>query len=407
MISELRKELMIINGMDYQPNYSELGRKYGLDPRTVKKHHKGYRGRPPTRRKKSLWDEYYTEIKEKLHIPGMTIKGLFKFMESRHGNVGKYGNFRRYVKKNELVPIRAVTPPTPRFETPFGRQLQFDWKEEVKLSSRNGEVFVFNIFTAVLSASRVKVFVYSRYKTRDDVIRCLISVFEQLGGVPDEALTDAMSSIVNTRSLKFVPEFLQFCKDMGIKPKRCKVKSPQTKGKCESSNRFLRWLLAYNYEFDTEEDIIGILAQVNKQVNQEVNSTTGVTPLVLYAKEKEHLNPLPNRKILDSYLAVGKQVTVESDCLVYYRGSRYSVSPKYIGKKVIINEVDNELQIHYNNKLITTHELGTKTINYQPNHYLQMHKELAPYRSDEELQALAKENLQIFDELCLPQKGEI
>lgn len=35
---------MDLNGI--KPNYAELGRKYGLDYRTVKKYHEGYPGEP-------------------------------------------------------------------------------------------------------------------------------------------------------------------------------------------------------------------------------------------------------------------------------------------------------------------------------------------------------------------------
>lgn len=46
------------------------------------------------------------------------------------------------------------------------KQLQFDRKEDMQMISKNGEIFEFNIFSATLGASRIHVFLYSKFKTR-------------------------------------------------------------------------------------------------------------------------------------------------------------------------------------------------------------------------------------------------
>lgn len=107
------------------------------------------------------------------------------------------------------------------------------------MENKYGEIFEFNIFSAILSASRFHSFVYSKTKTREDVERCLIQTFKHIQGMPEEILTDNMSSIVNTNTKKFVKEFKMFCNDIGVIPKKCKVKKPMTKGKVESQNRFM------------------------------------------------------------------------------------------------------------------------------------------------------------------------
>ncbi len=40
-----------------------------------------------------------------------------------------------------------------------------------------------------------------------------------------------MSSIVNYSQHKFLPEFEDFCKEMGTEPKKCKIGHAKTKGK--------------------------------------------------------------------------------------------------------------------------------------------------------------------------------
>ena len=50
---------------ELKPNFTYLGNKYNLDPRTVKKYYEGYNGKSTTRVKPSSLDEYSEIIKEK------------------------------------------------------------------------------------------------------------------------------------------------------------------------------------------------------------------------------------------------------------------------------------------------------------------------------------------------------
>ena len=74
------------------------------------------------------------------------------------------------------------------------------------------------------------------------------------------------------------------------------------KAKDESANRFMSWLIPYNHEFENEEELIKIIEEINLKVNKQVNSSTGVAPIMLFTKEKEYLKPLPNEEILKQYL---------------------------------------------------------------------------------------------------------
>lgn len=125
-----------------------------------------------------------------------------------------------------------------------------------------------------------------------------MKTFQYIGGLPEETLTDNMSSIVDIKK----KEFKEFSKDIGFIPKKCKSKKPYAKGKNESCNRFMSWLIPYNGEFETEEELIKIVEEINLKVNKQINKTIGVPPIMLFQKEKEHLKPLPSNKILNSYL---------------------------------------------------------------------------------------------------------
>ena len=396
-IEKIRKELLVLKTLGLKVNYSELQRIYHIDRRTIKKYNNGYE-KPTKRKKKSEISKIKEEIQEKLEIPGTTISGVYEYFKEKY-KVGTYSNFYKYVKKEKLKDKKDNRVHL-RYETEYGKQLQFDWKEDIQMISKNGEIFEFNVFTATLGASRMHVFIYSKFKTRIDVQRCLVKTFEYIRGVPEEILTDNMSSIVNEKTHKFSKEFMAFAKDMQTKAKKCKPRHPYTKGKDESANRFMNWLLPYNHEFENEEELIKIIENINYKVNRKINSTTGVAPIMLYNKEKEYLKPLPNKKILDEYLSTTIQIKVFNDSLFYYKGKRYSVPIQFINKTLNVYENNNKLYVYYNRKLITVHDISEKNINYKEKDYIEGLQSVLNNKAQLEIENMAKSNLEKLNQLC-------
>ena len=110
--------------------------------------------------------------------------------------IGSYNNFRHYIWKNDMKPIKNKEVHV-RFETPPGVQMQVDWKENMKITTKHGEIIAFNILTATLGYSRLHIFIYSRSKTTEDFIRCVIDALQILGGAPRHILTENMSAVVS------------------------------------------------------------------------------------------------------------------------------------------------------------------------------------------------------------------
>ena len=397
-LEKLKQELLIMKSLKIKPNYAELSRLYNFDRRTIEKYNNGYNKNNIKRNKKSKLDEVKDEIKEKLELPGITISGLYQYFKAKK-DIGTYSNFYKYIKKYELrKPKNNKTHM--RFETDFGNQLQFDWKEDIKMISKNGKLFEFNIFSATLGASRLHVFLYSKFKTRIDVQRCLVETFEYIGGVTKEILTDNMSSIVDVKTGKFYKEFISFVKDMGTFAKHCKPKHPFTKGKDESANRFMSWLIPYNNEFEDEKDLIKIIKEINLKVNDQVNETIGVAPIMLYKKEKEYLKPLPTQKVLQEYKTDSFRVKISNESLFYYKGKRYSVPIKFINQTLDLQEIDNKLYIYYNKELVRIHEISEKNINYKKEDYIEGLTATLKNKEQKEIEELAKNNLKLLNELC-------
>lgn len=380
-----------------KPNYSDLARKYGVSRQTISKYDKGFE-KKETRNRKSKLDKYREEIEEKINLAGATITGVYKYFYSKDKTIGTRSNFDYYIRKHKLR-SKNKSVVHPRYETKPGEQLQFDFKEDITMTSRNGEIFKFNIFTTTLGYSRMHKFTYSKSKTKEDVFRCLIEAFKYYGGVPKRLLTDNMSSIVNVKTKKFTEEFRQFAKDFNFTPEKCNVRSPQTKGKVESANRFISRLVPYNYEFENEEELIEIINRLSDEVNNEINQTTRLKPIMLIKKEKEYLSPLPNKEIIESYLNYMKPTTVHNDSMIYYKGKRYSVPHKFINKILKVRELDNKLYIYNNTDLIRIHPLTQKIINYHEDDYKKIMAEKISFRSEGDIEAFTIRNLEILDNL--------
>ena len=277
--------------------------------------------------------------------------------------------------------------------------MQFDWKGPIKLHTKDGTIIQFYIFSTTLGSSRFHTFIYSQFMTRESVERCLIETFEIIGGVTKECLTDNMSSIINYSQHEFTTEFKEFSKDMGFTPKHCKVDSPETKGKDESCNRFMSWLYPYDYEFNTESELIDIIKRLNKEINNETNQSTNMPPIVLFQKEKEYLQPIPKQVILDKYLNNLIPVKVQNTLLIHYKGCKYSVPKKYINQTVKVKEFDNKLYIYYNKDLIATHDISNNKINYREEDYKEGLSSTLYYKSQEEIDDLAKHNLNLLEQI--------
>lgn len=154
---------------------------------------------------------------------------------------GNYNSFCSYALRKVLVCKKADTTPYVLYETEPGEQLQRDWKENLKTHLMDGRCIEYNVFSSTLSYSREHVYVYSAGKTEEDFMRCLLTVYRRISGITEKFKTDNMFAIVSVTSRKRKVHFriASFFKDLGVKLELCLIRSPQTKGKCESSNRFI------------------------------------------------------------------------------------------------------------------------------------------------------------------------
>ncbi len=383
-----------------KPNMSELSRETGLDRHTLKKYFdeggKFNRERSP---KGSKYDALAEIISDRMSVEGVTIKALWELLldeKPEQARALTYRGLVSYVRKKGYgseAAERLVAHP--RFETAPGAQLQVDWKESLSITTKTGGKIEFNVFSATLSWSRYHLFVYSTGKGTEDFIRCLIAVLKELGAMPREIVTDNMAAIVSCRgnTRKKLPQIVQLEKDLGIRIRLCKPRTPETKGKVESSNRFVNRLLAYDGLIADEAELKAKIAHIQARSNAVPNEETEVPPNALLMKERSSLGVLPNALMLESYASESYATAkVPQTMLVSCRGKRYSVPKAMIGKKAVAIPAEGKVYIFDSAGLLVAEhaESGART-NYQEAHYAEALS--GKGIDDDEISRMAKEQI--------------
>lgn len=289
-------------------------------------------------------------------MPGATKKAVYEYLLHRCGGrpIPGYGAFTHYCRRRDVAfGAGGRAEPHPRFETPPGRQLQFDWKEDLRMVNRRGETFEFNVFSATLGCSRMHKFVYSRTRTRDDLLACWLATMLFFGGVPEEWLIDNMSAIVTFDG-------------------RRRVKS----------ERVLRFAK-------------------EARSDAEPNETTGLPPAALFMKEKECLRPVGNVALLERMVGEVRVQVVPPTMLVRAAGREWSVPRRCIGRKAEVTTMPGgQVGVTVAGELVAVHDAsrGTGKINYTNEHYAEALEGKSRY-TDSDIKETARENLRLLEEM--------
>ena len=270
--------------------------------------------------------------------------------------------------------------------------MQFDWKESLRMADADGEVFEFNVFSATLGYSRLHRFVYSRTRTEDDVMACLLAVMAANGGTARTLVTDNMSSIVSSTASgrRVSARFARFAAVAGFELELARPRSPQTKGKVESSNRFLSRLAVYEGDFRGEGGL-GPPSRIEARCNTEPSASTGVPPAVLFMREKEELRKVGNMGLLESMVADVSVQSVPPTMLVRCRGREFSVPRRCIGRRVkVLAMPSGQVRVEMAGETVAVHDLAAPggPVVYDPAHYAEALAAKARY-ADADIEAAA------------------
>ena len=381
-----------------------IAREIGCDWRTAKKRYELQinieEGKQlPLKQHSSILDPYVDIINAKLQIAGITASAIYHFLLQNTDYSGKYGLVKNYVKKHkENQPKKATICIV---KTP-GKLAQVDWKEDFSLINKNGEKLSFNIFLVTLPFSEKKYCRLTLDKKQDTVISSLILAFKSFGGIPKEIWFDNMLTIVDASKMnqhdRINDKIKQFANDMGFNPIPCRPRRPQTKGNVEAFAKLCDRLLAYNNEFESIEDLEKIVETFCENINNEISQAHNRIVNEVFEYEKEYLLPLPNNKILSSYLSNRQTRKVAKDSMVSYKGNKYSVPVKYISFDLNVIEKHNNLYIYDNTNLVRCHTISTNSLNYNYDDIKDiLASDLLKNSSEEKIEKFIEENLSQYD----------
>jgi transposase len=307
---------------------SEIARQLNMDRKTVRKYLK--QAPREYERKPKEWkvDPFRAYLRERWEL------GV-------HNAAKLLGEIRKRGYSGGVTQVRAVLAPWRsegqerafvRFETAPGEQAQMDWGHFGNWDGRR-----LYGFALTLCWSRMRYVEFTQRQDAETLLNCMVHAFGYFGGVTQTVLTDNMKTVVVDRvdgQPCFHPKMLDFASYYGFVPRVCRPYRPETKGKIESTIRFLKGNFWPGIEFDS-------LSELNRQaidwcgeVNRRVHSTTREIPQTRFAHEG--LTPLNGQPAYDTSYVSHRQVA--KDCMFSYRGNRYSVPYLHAGKSVLVRE---------------------------------------------------------------------
>lgn len=348
---------------------SEIARCTGHDRKTVRRLvEQGPPGPRAPRQVSSKLDPYREHLIKRL-IEDKVTNAAVLFDEIRA--LGYEGG--RSILWDFLRPLRGVLEEkvTVRFETPPGKQAQADWGEFKKPTMRRVNGFAFT-----LGYSRASYLEFSDTQALAALLRCHEHAFQYLGGVPEEVLYDRMKTVWLRDDHRgdpvFHPGLLDFAAHYGYRPRLCRPRRPQTKGKVENGVGYVRknfWprVVSYRCAGDLTAEALHWL---DHTANTRVHGTTGERPLDRLALE--HLRPIAG---VPPYRAlVLERRRVDRDSYVSYAGNWYSVPAEHASRDVWVRQTDDRVIVSFGDQVIADHLLhaGRRERITDPQHFTRL-----------------------------------
>lgn len=380
---------------------SEIARLTGRDRKTVRRVIEGGGPQPrKTREVTSKLDPFREYLLGRMLDPEDPVDNTQVLLDEIRAK-GYTGG--RSILKEFLQPFRALAKDktTERFETPPGKQAQVDWGSFRKPRCHRVQGFVMT-----LGWSRASYLDFEDSQALPLFLACHERAFDYLGGVPDEILYDRVKTVWlrddEHGDPVFHPGFLDFARYYGFRPRLCRGRRPQTKGKVESGIKYVRrnfWPRVTGYE--RAHDLLGQRTTwLTDTCNVRVHGTTGERPVDRLLKEglRSVAGVSPYRAL------VLERRRVARDSFVSYAGSWYSVPAEYARREVWVRQTEDRLLICEGDEVLATHRLADRPFQRLVN---REHFRALAMRRDLRLQFEVDEALSRAPRLPLPVGPEV
>lgn len=294
---------------DHGWSINALSREYGLNWRTVKRDVMSEESRhyPDRTKPTALTAVQFAHIHRRLAVcPVIRGSDLWAELCHEYGYEGSYKSFLRHL--DGLRPAAAREPEV-RFETDPGLQVQVDWAHFGAFPVNGGVADLFGL-VAVLGCSRAPTIRFALDRTRPTTLGLVLACLDDLGGVPDEILTDrdpafCIGATSDGKAL-LAPEWVDLCATLSVIPKACRPYRAKTKGKVERMIRefkesFLPWLSGQILPADPTTADYDLLAERWREqvVLPRIHRTTKRRVRDAWTEERPLLRPLPAHLVPD------------------------------------------------------------------------------------------------------------
>lgn len=337
-----------------------IARELGIARNTVRRYLRGKPEAVPRPKRGSKLDAYKGQIHRWINEDHLLNCEVMLPRLQAMGYTGSSATLRAYV--HTVRPRNVGQMPVIRYETKPGEQMQYDWGEFHY--EQEGKEHKFYGFTAILGYSRMRFVTFVKRCDTATMLRCMMDAFDYFGGLPRAALTDRMKSVfleeLDGETPRWNPVFADFMATLGVAPRVCRPRKPQTKGKVERTVEVIKYGFWPGVHFTDLDDLNEQAATWCSRLNQKVHRTTRRVPLDLWVEEQ--LSPLPKDTTWERFGAEERRVS--SDGFVSFDGVLYGLpsSPPMAGAMVQVRKRHRELRVFYQGRLVATHQVRPRSM---------------------------------------------
>ena len=329
----------------------EIARILGIARNTVRRYLRGKPEAVPRLGRGSVLDAYKAQIRRWIAEDHLYNCETMLPRLQEQGYSGSLSTLKVFV--HGLRPSKAGHYPVLRYETKPGEQMQYDWGEFHY--DKDGKEHKLYGFAAILSYSRMRFITFVKRCDTPTMIRCMMEAFEYFGGLPKAALTDRMKSVfleMQDKTPKWNPVFSDFMACLGVAPRVCKARTPQTKGKIERSVGIIKHGFWPGVHFTDIDDLNAQARIWCDRLNQRVHHTTRRVPMDLWVEE--NLASLPKDYAWERFGTEERRVSW--DGFIAYDGVLYGLpsEPRVCGSVVLVRERHHDLLVFAGGQRIAT-----------------------------------------------------
>lgn len=316
--------------------------------------------KPKTRERSSTIAIFDAQITEWLDQDVSVVRMMeLARADTEHPYTGGETAFYDYVRKVRRRQKQAPRNLALRFEGIPGEFLQIDWGEvrDFAFTKAGMEQQTRYFFAARLKYSRYMYVSFHTDMREETLLRCLISCFAEIDGVPWVVVTDNMKTAVLGRDEHhqpiWNPAYQKLAVEFKFHPEACAPASGNQKGAVENLVKFVKGNFLAGRTFYDDADLAEHCGQWLRSVNTERPSdATGELPAVLLAQEQPKFGPLP--QVAKDY-GFFDCVVVSREGLVAIETNRYSVPAHLMGRALTARIHRSRIELFADQELVATH----------------------------------------------------